>query len=60
MNIRKTFLTSGGIGLVASAILLSIRMTGHSISKTILNNSIIPAIIFIASLILILIGLRKK
>ena len=59
-HFNQTLLTSGGVGLVVSMILISIRMTGYSISKTISNNPIIPAIIFIVSLILILIGLKRK
>ena len=50
----------GGIGLVISIVITSVNITGHSIANKVLGAPILPLILFIASLITILVGVKEN
>jgi len=60
IEIGKILITTGGIGLVISIFFLSINITGHAIANKAIGAPILPLILFIASLITILVGVKEN
>lgn len=59
-KVGKILTTIGGVGLIASLFLMSTNITGSTIATKIGGSSILPLILFIASLITILVGVKEK
>jgi hypothetical protein len=59
-NIGKTLTIIGGIGLVISIVITSVNITGHSVSNQVIGAPILPLILFITSLTVILVGVKKN